>query len=118
MGQFNQMTEEVGFRTRKRGDVGARKGAPTRSPRRTDDPSQGPATGEALTVARYVADMTAQLEAMAIEARLDHLAYFLAMANLESERFIRTNDVREAERAEEESNEPAVGLHQENKSFE
>jgi len=111
MGQFNQMAEEVGFRTRKRGDVGARKSAPT------NDPSHGPATREALTVARYITDMTAQLEAMAIEARLDQLAYFLGMANLESEMFVRTNDVREAERAEEESNEPAVGLHQENKSF-
>jgi hypothetical protein len=117
MGQFNQMAEEVGFQTRRRGDVGARKSAPTGSPRRADDASHGPATREALTVARYITDMTAQLEAMAIEARLDQLAYFLGMANLESEMFFRTNDVGEAERAEEESNEPAVGLLQENKSF-
>lgn len=40
---------------------------------------------EAATVARYIADMTAQLETMAIVARLDLLAYFLAMARAEGE---------------------------------
>ena len=40
---------------------------------------------EAATVARYIADMTAQLETMAITARLDLLAYFLAMARAEGE---------------------------------
>jgi hypothetical protein len=44
-----------------------------------------------------VADMTAQLEAMAIAARLDLLAYFLGMAKAESELFVRTNAVAEAE---------------------
>jgi hypothetical protein len=49
--------------------------------------------GESLTncesrtpaVARYIADMTAQLETMATAAGLDLLAYFLAMARAESE---------------------------------
>ena len=61
--------------------------------------------------------MTAQLEAMAIAARLDLLAYFLGMARAESEIFVRTNAVAEAERADEQSYEPAIGLTQENNSF-
>jgi hypothetical protein len=43
-----------------------------------------PASDQAA-VAGYIADMTAQLETMAIAARLDLLAYFLAMARAESE---------------------------------
>jgi hypothetical protein len=54
-------------------------------------------THEALDVARYITDMTAQLEAMAIAARLDLLAYFLGMAKAESEIYVRTNSVAEAE---------------------
>jgi hypothetical protein len=117
MEQFYQMAEEVGFRTRKRGDGRVGKSAPARSPRRTDDPSHGAVAREALDAARYITDMTAGLEAMAIAARLDLLVYFLGMAKVESETFVRTYGVAEAERAEKESNEPAVGLHQENSSF-
>ena len=101
----------------KRGDGRAGKSAPARSPRGADDPSHGAVTREALDVARYITDMTAQLEATAIAARLDRLAYFLGMAKAESEIFVRTYGVPEAEREEEESNEPAVGLHQENSLF-
>jgi hypothetical protein len=101
---------------RKRGDARARKDPPARPPRRADDPSHGAVTREALDVARYITDMTAQLEAMAIAARLDLLAYFLGMAKAESEIFVRTNAVAEAERADGESYEPAVGLHHENNS--
>jgi hypothetical protein len=61
--------------------------------------------------------MTAQLEAMAIAGRLELLAYFLGMAKAESEIFVRTNAVAEAERADEESYEPAAGLHHGNTSF-
>jgi len=75
-------------------------------------------TREALDVARYITDMTAQLEAMAMAARLDLLAYFLGMAKAESEIYVRTNAVAEAERADEEAYEPAVGLHHGNNSFE
>ena len=117
MGQFYQMAEEVGFRTRKRGDGRVGKSAPARSPRRADDPSHGAVAREALDVARYITGMTAKLEALAISARLDRLVYFLGMAKAESEIFVRTHGVPEAERAEDESNEPAVGLHQENSSF-
>ena len=46
---------------------------------------------EAVSVARYIADMTAQLEAMAIAARLDLLAYFLAMARAEGETSARAS---------------------------
>ena len=52
---------------------------------------------EGLDVAHYITDMTAQFEAMAIAARLDLLAYFLGMARAESELFVRTNAVAEAE---------------------
>ena len=39
----------------------------------------------AADVARYIADMTAQMASMARAARLDLLAYFLSTANAESE---------------------------------
>ena len=58
-------------------------------------------TREALDVARYITDMTAQLEAMAIAGRLDLLAYFLGMARAESEIYVRTNAVEEAARVDE-----------------
>jgi hypothetical protein len=67
-----------------------------------------------VSAAGYIAGMTAQLEAMAIAARLDRLVYFLGMAKVESEIFVRTHG---AEGAEEESDESAVRLHQENKSL-
>ena len=112
------MTDEAGFPRRKRAEPGrSGKGAPARSLRRADDSPHGVVTREALDVARYITDMTAQLEAMAIAARLDLLAYFLGMAKAESEIFVRTNAVAEAERADEEPYESAVGLHQENNSF-
>jgi len=53
------------------------------------------ATREAVDVAGYVHDMTAQLEAMALAAGLDLLAYFLGMARSEADLFVRTNDVAE-----------------------
>jgi hypothetical protein len=43
----------------------------------------------AADVARYIADMTAQLASMAHAAKLDLLAYFLNMANAESESIAR-----------------------------
>ena len=101
----------------KRGDGRAGRSAPARSPRRADDPSHGAVTREALDVARYIAGLTAKLEAVAIVARLDQLGYFLGMAKVESEIFVRTYGAPEAERAEEGSDEPGVGLHQEKNSF-
>ena len=66
--------------------------------------------------------MTAQLEAMAIAARLDLLAYFLGMAKAESEIYVRTNAVAEAEREDEHNDEQqpfdiAVGFPRGNNSF-
>jgi hypothetical protein len=91
------MADDLGFPRRKRGEHGrAGKSAPARLPKRADDPSRGVAQ-EALDVAHYITDMTAQLEAMAVAARLDLLAYFLGMAKAESELFVRTNAVAEAE---------------------
>ena len=112
------MAEELGFPRRKRGEYGrAGKSSFARSPRRADDPSHEGVTREALDVARYITDMTAQLEAMAIAARLDLLAYFLGMAKAESEIYVRTNAVAEAERADEEPFETAVALPRGNHSF-
>jgi hypothetical protein len=49
-------------------------------------PSAKPAPVEdAQTVARYLADMTAQLESMARAAKLELVAYLLAMARAEAE---------------------------------
>jgi hypothetical protein len=96
------MAEELGFPRRKRGEYGrAGKGPFARPQRRADDPSHAAVTREALDVARYITDMTAQLEAMAIAGRLDLLAYFLGMARAESEIYVRTNAVAEAARADE-----------------
>ena len=108
MEQFYPMAEEVGFPRRKRGDGRAGKSAPVR-PLRANDPSHGVVTREALDVARYITDMTAQLEAMAIAAHLDKVAYFLGMAKAESDISVRINAVAESERAEKESDKPAVG---------
>ena len=55
------------------------------------------ATRESLDVAGYVSDMTAQLEAMALAAGLDLLAYFLGMARSEADLFVRTNAGPEGE---------------------
>jgi hypothetical protein len=98
-------------------DGRAARSAPARSPRRADDPSHAAVTREALDVARYIAGLTAKLEAVAIVARLDQLGYFLGMAKAESEIFVRTYGAPEAERAEEGSDEPGVGLHQGKNSF-
>jgi len=46
---------------------------------------------EAIAVARYIADMSGQLESMASAARLDLLAYFLAMARAEGEASARAD---------------------------
>jgi hypothetical protein len=101
----------------KRGDGRAGTSAPARSLRRADDRSHGAVTREVLDVARYIAGMTAKLEAVAIAARLDQLVYFLGMAKAESEIFVHTYGAPEAEHAEGKSDEHAVGLHQDNSSF-
>jgi hypothetical protein len=69
--------------------------------------------------------MTAQLEAMAIASRLDLLAYFLGMARAESEIYVRTNAVAEAEREDDQPDhgeeqapfEVAVGYSHRGNSF-
>jgi hypothetical protein len=96
------MSDELGFPRRKRGEhgkVGNR--AAATAPKRADDPSRGVVAREALDVAHYITDMTAQLEAMAVAAHLDLLAYFLGMAKAESELFVRTNAVAEVGREAE-----------------
>jgi hypothetical protein len=51
-------------------------------------------THEALDVAEYVSDVAAQIEAMALAAGLELLAYFLGMARSEADLFVRTNSGR------------------------
>ena len=91
------MTDELSFARQKRSGYGMT-GPSARPLKRADDPSRGAVRREALDIAQYITDMTAQLEAMAVAARLDLLAYFLGMAKAESELFVRTNAVAEAER--------------------
>jgi hypothetical protein len=78
----------------------------TEVPSRGRESSSGEATREALDIARYAADMTAQLEAMSAAVDLDLLAYFLAMAKAEAELFLRTN--AEAEPTPEPSDDAEV----------
>src|SRR6202034_3557031 len=112
------MIEEIGFPRRIRGEqVRAGRNGSGRPLRKASDSSHRAVTHEALDVARYITDMTAQLEAMAIAARLDLLAYFLGMAKAESEIYVRTNAVAEAERANEKPFEVAVGSPHANNSF-
>jgi hypothetical protein len=122
----DRMADELGFPRRKRREHGkAGKTAPARPLRRANDASRGVVAREALDVANYITDMTAQLEAMAIAARLDLLAYFLGMAKAESELFVRTNAVAEAEADSEADVEvedsyevgPGFGLPQASSSF-
>jgi hypothetical protein len=82
------MVEKVDFPRPKPGGGRAGKRAPPRSPRRADDQYRGAVTQEVLDVARYITDVTAQLEAAAIAAHLDRLAYFLEMAKVESEMLV------------------------------
>jgi hypothetical protein len=84
------MADEVGFPRHKPGDGRAGKRGPPRSQRRADDPSHGAVTWE-VDVARYITDVTAQLEALAITTHLYRLAYLLGMAKVESDRIVRTN---------------------------
>jgi hypothetical protein len=113
------MVEEVGFPRRKRGEhARASKGAQAK-PLKKADASSRTVTRKALDVARYVTDMTAQLEAMAIASHLDLLAYFLGMARAESELFVRTNAAPEADREDDEVYQDSSESHtaEEEKSF-
>jgi hypothetical protein len=113
------MIEEIGFPRRIPGEqVRAGRNGSGHPLRRANDPSHRAVTREALDVARYITDMTAQLEAMAIAGRLDLLAYFLGMARAESEIYVRTNAVTEAERVDEQQSfEVAVALPHVSNSF-
>jgi hypothetical protein len=112
------MIEDLSFPRRMRGEqVRAGRNGSGRSLRKASDSSYRAATPEALDVARYITDMTAQLEAMAIASRLDLLAYFLGMARAESEIYVRTNAVAEAGRADEQPFEAAIELPHARNSF-
>jgi hypothetical protein len=63
-----------------------RAGGGRREPKQGRSPGSGQENGvEAREVARFIADMTGQMEKMAGAAGLDLLSYFLAMARAESE---------------------------------
>jgi hypothetical protein len=112
------MDGEHGFPRRKRpADGRTATDSQTASPRRAGDRSRGIATREALDVARYAADLTAQIEAMALAADLDLLAYFIGMARAEAELFVRTN--AEAGREPGPSDEAGLAGHEaeDDKSF-
>lgn len=87
-----RMVGQIGFPRRGRKDRG---GGPVEARAVVRGPAEGPASRpdarEALDIARYVTDMTAQLEAMAIAAKLELIAYFLGMAKAESELYVRSN---------------------------
>jgi hypothetical protein len=98
------MASNDGISRRKRAGPGRQNESPRNvRPNRGENSLTGGLTQEALDVARYVADMTAQLEAMAIAARLDLLAYFLGMAKAESELFVRTNPAVEVDTVDDQS---------------
>jgi hypothetical protein len=112
------MIEEIGFPRRIRGEQGrAGRNGSARPFRKANDSSHRSVTHEALDVARYITDMTAQLEAMAIASRLDLLAYFLGMARAESEIYVRTNAVAEAGRVDEQPFQDAIELPHVSNSF-
>jgi hypothetical protein len=97
------MAEEVGFPIPKYGDGKTEESGPERPPMRAEDPSHGVVMRDPLDVASYLSDMVAQLEAMAIAAHLDRVAYFLRVANTEIDTSVRINAIAESERAVVES---------------
>jgi hypothetical protein len=83
---------EIGFPRQKR----VTRGRDARDPQiaatgQAEISSHRVAPREAFDVARYVTDIAAQLEAMAVAAQLDSLAYFLGMAKAEGDLFVRDN---------------------------
>src|SRR5579871_6550607 len=93
------MVGDDGFPRRRGGAHGrVAPGARPAAGRAAREPS--PKSPQALDIARYITDMTAQLEAMAVAAHFDMLAYFLGMAKAESELLIRANPIDETPSAE------------------
>ena len=68
--------------------------------KQAEGPSHHFAPREALEVARYATIMTIQLEAMAVAARLDFLAYFLGMARAQCDLFVRGSAQADGSRVE------------------
>ena len=63
-----------------------------------NEPREPGSRDKAQPVARYVADMTGQLEAMARGARMELLGYLLAMARAEAENLAREAEESAARR--------------------
>ncbi len=64
-----------------------------------------------------MADLSAQLEAMALAADLDLLAYFIGMGRAEAELFVRTNAEAGEEPKSSDDDGPAGSEAQGDKSF-
>ncbi len=101
------MVVHHGYPRRKRGANARSTHEPEEPSSSTRDPAEQVATRASLDVAGYVSDMTAQLEAMALAAGLDLLAYFLGMARSEADLFVRTNTGPEGEGGEAEGDGPS-----------
>ena len=63
-----------------------------------NEPREAGSNDKAQPVARYVADMTGQLETMARGARMELLGYLLAMARAEAESLARESEENAARR--------------------
>jgi hypothetical protein len=84
------MVGEESFSRRTGGMTSLSVGGPNRAAARPARPANA-VTPQTLDIVRYIADMTAQLESMAISGHFDMLAYFLGMAKAESELLVRTS---------------------------
>ncbi len=65
------------------------RGSPSSARAATRAPARDEPADPSIDVARYIAEITAQLASMARAAKLDLLAYFLNKANAESESIAR-----------------------------
>lgn len=64
-----------------------------RNPKQQSSPTE-----DAASLAAYIAEMTTELARLAGNARLPMLAYFLNLARVEAQIYVRENDAREIAR--------------------
>ena len=65
---------------------------------RRNPEQQSSPTEDAASLAAYIAEMTTELAGLAGNARLPMLAYFLNLARVEAQIYVRENDTREIAR--------------------
>jgi hypothetical protein len=61
---------------------------------RNDDEKPSSSADDSASIAGYIAEMTAELAGLAGKAHLPMLAYFLNLARVEAQIYVRENDVR------------------------